>query len=303
MFPGQGSQYLGMGQGFLSTSSAACDLLTEAESISGLPLARLCSKGPEEELTRTLRLQPALTAINLICWQAVKRAGLIKADFFVGHSLGEYAALAAAGALSFADTIGLVTLRGRLMEREATANPGAMAAVLKLDIAAVEAVLKTASIHGRLTVANHNSARQVVISGDSSALTVAANLVREKGGKAIPLKVSGAWHSALISGAIPDFSRAMASIPVNSPQVPLLFNVTAAPESDPDEIRAIMTRQIATTVRWYAIIERLLAENVRCFIEVGPKTVLSGLAKQIIPPDYDCTILQVDSPETLATIS
>jgi len=299
MFPGQGSQYIGMGQDFLAEHGEARDFLTRAAEISGLPLARLCLEGPEDELTRTLHLQPALTAINLICWQAMDRAG-IKADFFVGHSLGEYAALAAAGVLSFDDTIRLVTRRGSLMEREAAANPGAMAALVKLDIETVREIVAGAAAHGRLAIANHNSAAQIVISGEAPAVAAAAALAKERGGKAIPLKVSGAWHSELIRGAVTDFTQALAEVPVAAPRTPILFNVTAAPEHDPARIREIMARQIAATVRWYEIVQRLIAEDVRTFIEVGPKTVLSGLVRKIVPADYDCAILQVDSPATLA---
>lgn len=299
MFPGQGSQYIGMGQDFLAESGEARDFLTRAAEISGLPLARLCLEGPEEELTRTLHLQPALTAINLICWQAAERAG-IKADFFVGHSLGEYAALTAAGVLSFDDTIRLVTRRGSLMEREAAANPGAMAALVKLDIETVREIVAGAGAQGRLAIANHNSAAQIVISGEAQAVAAAAVLAKAKGGKAIPLKVSGAWHSELIRGAVADFTNALAEVPVVAPRTPILFNVTAAPEHDPARIREIMARQIAATVRWHEIVQRLVAEDVRVFIEVGPKTVLSGLVRKIIPADYDCAILQVDSPATLA---
>lgn len=293
LFPGQGSQYVGMGRTLLEQNSAARELLAEAERISGLPLQRLCLEGPEEELTRTLNLQPALTAINLICWQALAAAGT-RADFFVGHSLGEYSALNAAGVLSFADTIALVTERGRLMEREAAANPGAMAAVVKLDIEAVTAIVNEAASAGRLTVANHNSAAQVVISGEAAAVAAAAELVKARGGKAIPLRVSGAWHSALIAGAVPDFERFMASITFSPPRTPVLFNVSAATASDPAEIRTTMARQIAATVRWYEIVQQLLAAGVTTFIEVGPKNVLSGLLKKIVPADHPCEIRQFE---------
>lgn len=299
IFPGQGSQYIGMGRGFLEQDSKARDLMARAEKISGLPLEKLCLEGPLEELTRTLNLQPALTVINLICLQAVRQAG-IRADFFAGHSLGEYSALAAAGVLGFDDTIRLVTERGRLMEREAAQNPGAMAAVVKLDFAAVAEIVAAAAQEGRITIANHNSAAQIVISGDTPAVAAASALAGERGGKAIPLPVSGAWHSALIAGAVPDFEKIMAATSFNPPTTPLLFNVTAAPEEEPAAIRSIMARQIAATVRWYEIVENLRAAGVGTFIEVGPKRVLSGLLKKIIPADYPCEIRQVDSPETLA---
>ena len=299
LFPGQGSQFLGMGKEFLETDPAARTLMGMAEKISGFPLVRLCQDGPMEELTRTVHLQPAMTVMNLICWQALAKAG-VKPAFFAGHSLGEYGALAAAGIVSAEETLGLVTERGRLMEREAAANPGGMQAVVKLPIETVRGIVESAKAAGKITVANHNSAEQIVISGEEAALAAAAPLVKEKGGKAIPLKVSGAWHSELIAGAVPDFEAAMAKVTFNAPATPVLFNVTAASESDPAAIRQIMARQIASTVRWLEIVERLMAEEVRVFIEVGPKTVLTGLLGKIIPPDYEHRCFQFDTPEGLA---
>ncbi len=298
LFPGQGSQFLGMGREFLDTDPAARALMTEAEKISGFPLSRLCQDGPLEELTRTVHLQPAMTVMNLICWQALAKAG-VKPAFFAGHSLGEYGALAAAGIVSPEDTLALVTERGRLMERESVANPGGMQAVVKLPIQQVRAIVESARAQGKLTVANHNSAEQIVISGEIAALEAAAELVKKEGGKAIPLKVSGAWHSQLIQAAIPDFEVAMAKISFSSPHTPVLFNVTAAEEGDPEVIRRIMARQIASTVRWFEIIQKMMAEEVRVFIEVGPKNVLTGLLKKIIPVEYEHRCFQFDTPEGL----
>jgi len=299
LFPGQGSQYVGMAKELLEESAEARELLALAERVSGMPLGRLCLEGPMEDLTRTLYLQPAMTVVNLICWQALARAG-VQVDFFAGHSLGEYAALCAAGVMSPEETLTLVTERGRLMEREAGAHPGGMHAVVKLDIETVRQIVATAQTKGALAVANHNSAEQVVISGEAAALAAAAELVKEKGGKAIPLKVSGAWHSELIKGAVPDFERALARVNVNSPQTPLLFNVTAATESDPVAIRKIMARQIASTVRWYEIVQQLVAAGASVFIEVGPKTVLTGLLGKILPADAGHKMLQVETPASLA---
>jgi [acyl-carrier-protein] S-malonyltransferase len=299
LFPGQGSQFLGMGKEFLETDPEARALMAMAERISGFPLSRLCQEGPLEELTRTVHLQPAMTVMNLICWQALARTG-VKPDFFAGHSLGEYGALAAAGIVSPEDTLALVTERGRLMERESDRNPGGMQAVVKLQIERVRAIVESARSQGRLSVANHNSAEQVVISGEMAALEAAAELVKKEGGKAIPLKVSGAWHSQLIEGAIPDFEQAMAKIAFSAPRTPVLFNVTAAQESDPDAIRGIMARQISSTVRWFEIVQRMMAEEVRVFIEVGPKNVLTGLLKKIIPVEYEHRCFQFDTPEGLA---
>ncbi|MGV1099423.1 ACP S-malonyltransferase [Thiovibrio sp. JS02] len=299
IFPGQGSQFLGMGKEFLDADPEARGLMALAEKASGFPVSKLCMEGPMEELTRTVHLQPALTAMNLICWQALARAG-VKPAFFAGHSLGEYGALCAAGVLSAEETLALVTERGRFMEREGNKNPGGMHAVVKLPIEAVREIVATAQTKGKLTIANHNSAEQIVISGQAAALDAAAELVKEKGGKAIPLKVSGAWHSELIKGAVPDFEAVMARVAFKKPQTPILFNVTADVEDDPAAIRRIMAEQIASTVRWYEIVQKLMAAEVRVFVEVGPKNVLTGLLKKIIPADYEHRCFQVENPEGLA---
>jgi [acyl-carrier-protein] S-malonyltransferase len=299
LFPGQGSQFVGMGREFLATDDAALALLAKAVAISGYPLDTLCLEGPLAELTRTAHLQPAITVLNLICLDGLRQAG-VRPDFVAGHSLGEYAALCAAGVLSPEDTLRLVTERGRLMEREADRNPGGMHAILGLTIAEVMAIIAEVRAAGIITAANHNSEKQIVVSGEAAPLTAAAALVAARGGKAIPLPVSGAWHSELVAGAVDDFSAFMNGVAFASPRVPLLFNVTAAEEGEPAEIRAIMARQIASTVRWFEIMHGLLAQGVRTFVEVGPKNVLSGLAKKIIPAAYECRLFQVDNPEAVA---
>ncbi len=298
IFPGQGSQYVGMGREFLEEDEGCRDLLAMAEEVSGFPLKKLCLDGPMEDLTRTLYLQPAMTVMNLICRRMVEKAG-IRGDFFAGHSLGEYGALAGAGVLSPADTLRLVTERGRLMERESAANPGSMLAVLKLDLNRVEDIVSGITDKGVLTAANYNSARQIVISGEKAALEAAAAEVARQKGRAIPLPVSGAWHSPLIAGAVPDFTKAIAQADFKSPTGTVYFNVTAMPESVPDKIRDIMARQISSMVRWYDIIINMYENGVRVFIEVGPKTVLTGLIKKILPKGHECICLQVDKPESL----
>jgi [acyl-carrier-protein] S-malonyltransferase len=221
----------------------------------------------------------------------------IKPDFVAGHSLGEYAALCAAGVTSEEDTLKLVIERGRLMERETDRHPGGMQAILGLLIDDVQQIIEAVSDRGTVTVANHNSEKQIVISGEIPPLNAAAEIVNEKGGRAIPLKVSGALHSELVSGAVKDFSKFMAEIEFKSPKLPLLFNVTAGQENDPKKIREIMARQIASKVRWYEIMNGLVASGVGTFIEVGPKNVLTGLAKKILPKGHGCKLIQVDSPE------
>ncbi len=299
LFPGQGSQYLGMAAGFLETDAAARQLMAEAEEITGFPVRTLCQEGPMEELTRAVHLQPALTAVNLVCWGALERAG-VKADYFAGHSLGEFSALCAAGVLSVADTMGLVTERGRLMEREGVKNPGGMRAVLGLTMAEIEAGLAAVAGKGTVVAANHNSEKQVVISGDAAGLEAASALFDEQGARVIALNVAVANHSPLVAAAVPDFEKAMAGVSFKPPQVPVLFNVSAAAESDPARIRAMMAGQLAKPVRWHEIVTSLAADGVRVFIEAGPKNVLSGLLKKILPKGTDYKSFQVDSPETLA---
>jgi [acyl-carrier-protein] S-malonyltransferase len=288
-----------MGQEFLEADAEAEKLMDLAESISSAPLRKLCFEGPMEELTKAIYLQPALTAANLICWQAVEKAG-IKADYFAGHSLGEYSALCASGILTAEDTLKLVSERGRLSEREGQKNPGGMQAILGLTLEEVEEILAALPATDMVTVANHNTATQVVISGYHDSLAKVDTMVSAKGGKAITLNVSVANHSPLIAGAIPDFEKIMAQTMFSPPEKPILFNVTAAEETDPTAIRSIMSRQIASRVRWFEIINSLVAKGVTTFIEVGPKKVLTGLTKKIVPKSSGCNSFQIDTPETLA---
>jgi [acyl-carrier-protein] S-malonyltransferase len=270
-----------------------------ADSISSAPLRKLCLEGPMEELTKAIYLQPALTAANLICWQALKKAGL-RPDYFAGHSLGEYSALCASGVLEVEDTLKLVTERGKLSEREGQKNPGGMQAILGLTLEEVEEILATFPENSKVTIANHNCEKQIVISGYHETLAVVDGIVSEKGGKAITLNVSVANHSPLVAGAIPDFEKIMADISFQTPETPVLYNVTAAEEKEPVIIRSIMSRQIASRVRWFEIINSLVDKGVTHFIEVGPKKVLSGLNKKIVPKSSGCRTYQFDSPESLA---
>jgi len=299
LFPGQGSQYLGMGKDFLEADSDAAQLMDLAEQVSSLPIRRLCLEGPMEELTQAANLQPVLTTVNLMCWQAVARGGIVP-DYFAGHSLGEYSALYATGVLSKEDTLKLVSERGRLSDREGMRNPGGMQAILGLSLDEVEKVLFRLSAGGIVTVANHNTEMQIVISGEKEVLAEVEEVVAEKGGRAIMLNVSIANHSPLIAGAVPEFEEILKSIPFATPTTPMLFNVTADEETNPDVIRSVMTKQIVSRVRWFEIINNLLAKGVNIFIEVGPNTVLKGLLKKIVPKSSGIRSFQVDTPEKLA---
>ncbi len=296
LFPGQGSQFVGMGQEFLAADPEAQAFLAVAEKVSGFPLGRLCLEGPITELSKAVHLQPAFTAINLISWLAVKKAGVV-ADYFAGHSLGEYSALCAAGVLSLEDAMRLVTERGRLMQREGELHPGGMRAVLGLTLAEVAAELSGLE---QISIGNHNSEKQVVLSGAFPSLDLASERLATKGGKVIPLPVTVANHSPLVAGAVADFARVMAATTFHKPATPIFFNATATREEEPELMRRIMARQISSMVRWFEIVNQLVALDVRVFIEVGPKAVLTGLMKRILPRGDDYQCYQVESPATLA---
>ncbi len=303
IFPGQGSQYLGMGQEFVDSDPNAAALMETAEQVSGFPLRKLCFDGPMEDLTRVLHLQPALTAVNLICLQQLHKALPDFTPAWVGgHSLGEYSALHASGVLSVEDTLALVTKRGEFMEREGGMHPGGMRAVLGLSIEEVDSLLAAYTGAGTVVVANHNCAQQIIISGDVEGLDGLGSLCAENGAKVIPLKVSVANHSPLVAGAVEDFAVFMETISFNTPRIPLLFNATAAREQDPAAIRSIMARQIASRVRWYESVNTMVADGVEVFVELGPKNVLTGMMRKILPRKSRVTCLQADTPESLAKV-
>lgn len=302
LFPGQGSQYLGMGQEFIKSDTSCASLMEVAESVCDFPLQKITAEGPMEELTRAVHLQPAITVTNLICWQALQNAlgDSLQVACFAGHSLGEYSALNAAGVLTVEDTIRLVARRGALMEREGLKNPGGMRAVLGLDIAAIDLLIADYTGDGVVTAANHNTPEQIVISGSLEALEAVSKMAEEKGAKVITLNVNVANHSPLVADAVPDFASFVREIAFKIPQVPVYFNVSAQVESDTDVIRNMVARQIASKVRWYEIISTMIEGGVDTFIEVGPKTVLKGMMRKIVPAGVKVNALQFDNPQTLA---
>lgn len=301
LFPGQGSQFLGMGREFIEADVESGALMSMAEAACEAPLARLCLEGPMEELTRAAVLQPAITIVNLICWRQLQRrlGETLQVHCMAGHSLGEYAALCGAGVIDVEDTIRLVARRGSLMEREGEKNPGGMRAVVGLDIAAVEALIAQYRGEGVVTVANHNTPEQIVISGSLAALDQVGKEAEAKGARVIALNVSVANHSPLVAEAIPDFEAFMADIPFMAPTLDVYCNVTASVENDPALIKGLMARQIGSRVRWCEIINAMLADGVDTFIEVGPKTVLKGMLKKIAPKGAAVTALQFDTPAAL----
>ncbi|WP_147819769.1 ACP S-malonyltransferase [Salidesulfovibrio onnuriiensis] len=273
LFPGQGSQEKGMGRDVAEQNADALELWKFAEAESGLPLREIYWDGEEADMANTRALQPALTVVNLTLWQAC--ASKFSPAATAGHSLGEFASLAASGVLSVKDAVKAVTLRGRLMSEAGREGHG-MAAVLKMkQDAVVEIVDKAARESGKeLRVANYNTPAQFVISGEKEALEAAAPLAKELKGRLIPLAVSGAFHSPLIQEAADEFAAFLETLDWNAPAFPVYFNATAQPEHDPSAIRELMKRQMTSSVLWIQTMANMWDEGVRSFTEVGPKGVL-----------------------------
>ncbi len=300
LFPGQGSQVVGMGQDLYQEYDFVREIFDMVDEVTKTHISKLCFNGPMEELTLTVNLQPAMTAVNLACLAALEKEG-IQPHMTAGHSLGEYSALRAAGVVNPEDTCKLVFKRGHLMHREATKHEGAMQAIVGLGIDEVREIVEAAQEKGVIAVANHNTAEQIVITGSPDAVEAAGEAAKAKGVKAIPLKVSGAWHSELIRGAEEEFTAFLGETPFNEPQHPVLFNVTAAPESDPDKIKELMARQLCSPVRWYDSMCKMQEEGIEVFAEVGPKRVLTGMLRKIIPDTYEHEAYNVDSMKGLET--
>lgn len=298
LFPGQGSQRIGMGLEFYQAYDIVREIFDMAEELVKINLSKLCFKGPMEDLTATVNLQPALTAVNLATLAVIQKEGL-RAHVTAGHSLGEFSALCAAAVISKEDTIRIVMKRGELMHREATQQKGAMAAIIGLSIEAVEEIVAMAGTDGAVSVANHNAREQTVITGTPAAVQKASSLVAGKNGRSIPLKVSGAWHSALIHGAENDFKDFLDTIHFSAPDVPVLHNVTAESTTDPHEIRSMMVTQLCHPVKWYDTMCRLMDEEIEVFGEIGPGNVLSGLLKKTIPGEYPHQVFTVNNMKTL----
>ncbi|UCE51681.1 MAG: ACP S-malonyltransferase [Desulfobacterales bacterium] len=298
LFPGQGSQSIGMGLDFHQEYDFVREIFDMAEEITHINLSKLCFKGPMEDLIMTVNLQPAVTAVNLACLAAIEKEDL-KADFCAGHSLGEYSALCSAGVISKEDTVKLVFKRGELMHRESTKYKGAMHAVVGLPIEDVEALVAEVQKDGVISVANHNAEKQIVITGAPDSVNRVSSLAAEKGAKSIPLKVSGAWHSELIRRAQDEFRNFLEGFSFNSPDSAIVFNVTADNENNPDEIKSIMERQLCSPVKWYDSMKKLIEENVEVFVEIGPGRVLTGLLKKILPGDYQGNVYNVSNMKQL----
>lgn len=282
LFPGQGSQKVGMGREVYEQSPAARAIFAEANAVLGFDLAGLCFDGPEADLTATENTQPALLTVSVALLAAIAEAGVeLHPSIVAGHSLGEYSALVAAKALDFATALRLVRQRGELM---AQASEGAMAAVIGLDLAPLEAVCANVSELGACVVANQNAHGQLVISGASAAVAAASEQAKAAGAKKImPLNVSAAFHSPLMAATAAGLAPAIAAAAMSAANVPLIANSTAQPIQSAEDLRAELIAQITAPVRWIATIEQAAAMGVQTVVEIGAGSVLTGLVKRIDP--------------------
>jgi [acyl-carrier-protein] S-malonyltransferase len=282
LFTPQGSQAVGMGSELAASSPAARAVFTEADAVLGWSVSDTCWNGPEARLNDTRQTQPCLVATSIAALRALEERGPIQPAFVAGHSVGEYAALVAAGVLDLAAALRLVARRGELMA--AADDDGAMAAVLGLDRETVAATVETVASPADLVVANDNAPGQVVISGRREAITAAADALRAAGAKRVlPLPVSGAFHSPRMADVADRLAEAFEAETWSDARIPVVSNVTADPETDAGRIRALLAEQVRSPVEWVASVERLVREGVDEVVELGPGSALVGMVRRIAP--------------------
>jgi [acyl-carrier-protein] S-malonyltransferase len=297
LFPGQGSQAVGMAKELYESRPEAKALLDQVNPALGRDLLGLMFNGPEDQLKDTFNTQPALYAAGLAGLACLRAEGL-DADVYAGHSLGEYCALQAAGVFSFVDGLKLVQARATAMAAAAKANPGSMAAILKLDDAVVEKACAEASAIGPVQPANYNCPGQLVISGSTAGVEKAMELCKAAGGRPMALPVSGPFHSRFMAAAGQELQAAFAAVPWAAPAKPVIANVTASPVGDVADIQAKLVAQVSGAVRWTQSMQALKAQGVTRYVEVGSGKVLAGLLKKIDP---EAQALNVGDSASLAT--
>jgi [acyl-carrier-protein] S-malonyltransferase len=300
VFPGQGSQSVGMGRALADASPAAAAVFAEADAALGEPISRLAFEGPAADLDLTTNAQPALLATSIAYLAALRerwqQVGIADPEpaFAAGHSMGQYSALVAAGAVSLADAVRLVRERGIRMQRSGAGREGRMAAIIGLDDDRISQLVADASTHGVFGVANRNSPGQVVVSGERAAIEASLEIARSLGARrAIELPVSVAAHSPLMADAAEGMRAVLAGISFSDPTPPLLANADARPITTGEACRAELVEHLTTGVDWVGAVERMATEGVTTFLEIGPGRVLTGLIKRIVP---DAEAIATDDP-------
>jgi [acyl-carrier-protein] S-malonyltransferase len=300
LFPGQGAQMVGMGKQAYDTSEKAKAIFDRADQALGFELSKICFEGPEDQLKLTYYTQPAILTTSIALLQLVQEKGL-QCDVAAGHSLGEYSALVAAGALSFEDAVRLVHARGTYMDEAVPAGRGAMAAVMGMEREELSKVCKDASVNESIVeLANINCPGQIVISGAAEAVQRASALATERGARrVIPLVVSGPFHSSLMRPAADRLQQAMKEVTIDNAKIPVIANVSAKTITDKNEIREALYQQVYSSVLWEDSVRTMLELGVERFIEIGPGTVLSGLVKKV---DRKATVYSIQEPGDLEKI-
>jgi [acyl-carrier-protein] S-malonyltransferase len=300
IFPGQGSQKVGMGRAFAEAEPIVRDTFAEADAALGSPLSRLCFDGPESELTLTENTQPAILTVSVAIARVLEARGW-RPDFYAGHSLGEYSAHVAAGTFGFADAVRTVRNRGRYMQEAVPVGAGAMAAILGLDGDAVAAACAEAAGGEVVSPANLNSPGQVVIAGSKAAVERAGAVAKARGAKrVIPLAVSAPFHCALMKPAEDRLAPELRALAVQAPRRPVVANIDAEPKRDGAAAVEALVRQVSGAVLWEAVVRRLASEGVRTYVEVGPGTVLAGLVRKI---DRDARVASLEDPAGLDALA
>ncbi|ASA21304.1 ACP S-malonyltransferase [Paenibacillus donghaensis] len=296
VFPGQGAQAVGMGKDVYDAKPKSREVFEEGDKVLGFALSQLVFTGPESELKQTVNTQPALLTTSVAYYRAMLDMG-VKPDYVAGHSLGEYSALVVAGVLSYSDAVRLVRLRGQFMEEAVPEGQGAMAAVLGADREALNELCRLITAEsGLVELANINCPGQIVVSGSEAGVSAVVQRVKEAGGKrAIPLEVSGPFHSSLMKSAADRLAVELQQVTLNKPAVPVVMNVTAAPVTDPEEIRELLVRQVYSPVLWHDSVDYLIANGVDTIVEIGSGSVLTGLVRKI---DKGLKLININSLES-----